>query len=294
MKKILLSATALSLALTASAFAADLPSRKAPIIAPPPPPMTWTGFYVGLNAGGGFGAGGSTNGSQFMSNLADACPDDCGVAAWSAGQNLSGFIGGGQVGYNYQFGASWLVGVEADIQGSTLSSSSSAVTPIVQLDGGEPGDAFLSSANHHHSLDWFGTLRGRVGWLFTPSLLVYGTGGLAYGGVSHQTNKFDLISSPADDFGLIAGQGNFSQTKVGWTVGGGLEWLFAPNWSVKAEYLYTDLGSVQFQTFGAGTLSPDPAIFFATQTTPTRFHTVRAGVNYHFNWGAPAPVLAKY
>jgi len=293
MKKILLSATALSIALTASAFAADLPNRKAPVFVPPPPPATWTGCYVGLNVGGGFDAGSNFSGSQLAANLVEV-PFDSGVTGWNnAGGNLSGFVGGGQVGCNYQFGASWLVGFETDIQGSTMSGGSNIATGVLPFVASDPG-VVASFVNYHHSVDYFGTVRGRLGWLFTPTLLVYGTGGFAYGGVSHTVNKTDLLQS--GDNGAIFGSTSSNSTLTGYTVGGGLEWMFAPGWSAKLEYLYTDLGTFSANHVGLGTslADGDPYAFFGQHQFSTRFHTVRAGVNYHFNWGTPAPVLAKF
>jgi outer membrane immunogenic protein len=106
-------------------------------------------------------------------------------------------------------------------------------------------------------------VRGRVGYLITPTLLIYGTAGFAYGQV--------------DAWG-------FSNTSTGWTAGGGVEWMFAPHWSAKAEYLYVDLSSN-----GGANSGWNVGYNFQPQ-----INVVRAGVNYHFNWGAPAPVVAKY
>jgi outer membrane immunogenic protein len=324
MKKILLSATALSLALTASAFAADLPSRKAPIIIPPPPP-TWTGFYVGLNAGGTFDASSNiyvTNAPVFVNGTPLVFPTASATSAAAAaagtawlGNNNSGFIGGGQVGYNYQFGAGglgwgsgWVAGVEADIQGvaGTGGSSSSVSGAPLAVPPFPPGFAVLSVTNVSKSLDYLGTVRGRIGFLFTPTLLVYGTGGLAYGGVSSNTSQFQAGTGPVPFFGpsvtaAWGSAGSFSDTRVGWTAGGGLEWMFAPNWSAKLEYLYYNLGSVTYSSGVSGSFGNIAPIvgqpfFLNTTWTTARFngHIVRAGVNYHFNWGVPAPVLAKY
>ena len=156
-------------------------------------------------------------------------------------------------------------------------------------------------------LDYIGTVRGRLGWLFTPTLLVYGTGGLAYGGVSVSTGiaqfNNDCAQFPA---GCIAGaafsSGAFSDTRVGWTAGAGLEWMFMPNWSAKVEYLYYDLGNVSYsggplddlQQHAHG-FSGGKLIAGVVSQSQTRFNgnIVRAGVNYHFNWGA-APIVAKY
>jgi outer membrane immunogenic protein len=285
MKKILLSATALSFALTASAFAADLPNRKAPAyIPPPPPPPLWSGFYVGLNAGGTF----SDNSNVLVQGAGGNVPaffalQSAGAVPTSVSLSNSGFIGGGQVGYNYQFGfggfgglaGGWLVGIEADIGGIAGSSNNASA-------GGVFGP-FPFSTSVNRSLDYIGTVRGRLGYLFTPTLLIYGTGGLAYGGANLGLN----LAGPAP-FAIAT---SYSDTRVGWTAGGGVEWMFMPNWSAKIEYLYYNLGTAVgpagFVTGGANFDSIRPVAKFSG-------NIVRAGVNYHFNWAAPAPVLAKY
>ncbi len=259
MKRIFLIAAA-SLAALGSAFAADLPSRKeAPVFAPPPPPPPlWTGFYAGLNLGGGWMDRSSSN-----------------VVGWgwnNGGNNTGGVVGGGQIGYNYQFGQSFLVGIETDFQGTSIGSGGNNNNPWLwgAWNGIGPWGGW-GGLNATARVNWFGTVRGRLGWLFTPTLLVYGTGGFAYGDV----------------------QRNFwwnqnSVVQTGWTAGGGVEWMFLPNWSAKAEYLYTDIsGSQQNWWF-------NPGFSLNNVNNHTRFHTVRAGVNYHFNFGSAAPVLASY
>jgi len=284
MKKILLSATALSLALTASAFAADLPSRKAPVYVPPPPPLVWSGFYAGLNLGGGWNA---NNGNNEVSAYWDPNYQFAATAFPPAGPiapNLfflpngnqtgtaGGVIGGAQVGYNFQFNPSIVIGAEADFQGSSINGNgpgtyygypspfanpftgafNDVLVPVAAINGGKLG------------LNWIGTVRGRAGWLFTPTLLVYGTAGFAYGGIQAWS---------------------YTNSRTGWTAGGGLEWMFAPNWSAKVEYLYADLSSGG----ATGTFGWNYGYHFHPE-----INIVRAGVNYHFNWAAPAPVLAKY
>jgi outer membrane immunogenic protein len=262
MKKVLLTSVA-ALALSAgSAFAADLPSKKAPVFAPPPPVLTWTGFYVGLNAGASF----SESNRVYAANPAGLvlANINAGVApAFLSTSSNVGFIGGGQLGYNMQLADKFIVGLETDIQGLTNSN-----TTVAQTWG---ANAFTVS----RGIDYLGTVRGRVGFLFTPTLLVYGTGGLAYGGVNVSSSWQGLAAS------------SFSDTRVGWTAGGGVEWMFAPHWSAKAEYLYYDLGSVTGPFAGT-------AVDFSRSRARFDGHIARLGVNYHFNFGAPAPVVAKY
>jgi outer membrane immunogenic protein len=304
MKKIALSVAALALT-AGSALAADLPSRKGPpMLPPPPPPPLWTGFYVGLNAGYTWSGSNTVDVSSatgFINTPAlSPLGQTYGPAAALAttgrpGLGTSGFIGGGQIGYNWQFYNSFLVGAEADIQGIAGSNPNATFFGLVDRNGA--GTNFVSAATQvSKSLDYLGTVRGRLGWLFTPTLLVYGTGGLAYGGVSTSVSMVggQVPNTGSTDF---AGAGAFADTRVGWTAGGGLEWMFWPNWSAKVEYLYYDLGTVSFNSSPTQTfLGTGEANYVNFHQVSTRFdgHIVRAGLNYHFNWGAPAPVVAKY
>jgi len=320
MKKALFSATAIALALTAgSTFAADLPSRKeAPIYVPPPPPPMWTGFYVGLNAGGAWSdSSGTTLASGPLGGDPGWLPAWVGtisaVGASTGAQttNAGAFIGGGQAGYNFQFQQNFVVGLEADIQGVAGGNGSLSSANIAPL-GPAPvpgyysaGETMATTLSTQKQLDYFGTVRGRVGYLALPTLLIYGTGGLAYGGVSSSASIFQAnndCSSPLPGPCLAPAAstgGSRSSTQVGWTAGGGIEWMFLPNWSAKLEYLYYDLGSLTYTlpplvSIGVS-FRPVTAALVATQAS-TRFagNIVRAGVNYHFNWGAPAPVVANY
>jgi outer membrane immunogenic protein len=130
-------------------------------------------------------------------------------------------------------------------------------------------------------------------------LLAYATGGLAYGGVTSGVGLLatELQPPAAGNLGPVFSNGAFSDTRVGWTVGGGLEWLFWPHWSAKVEYLYYELGRVSYPIAPTvGTIIGTGAIGFVNisqATTHFNGNIVRAGVNYHFNWGAP-PVVAKY
>jgi outer membrane immunogenic protein len=256
MKKLSVSIAALALAISAgSAFAADLPSRKEAVV-PPPPPPTWTGLYAGVNIGGGWNAG---NGNANVWNL----------NGWNGGvsNNLSsGVIGGGQVGYNYQLGGlngalpgglgrGIVVGAEADFQGTSMGSGG--------YNWSQPGVA----------LNWFGTVRGRLGLGLTPALLVYGTGGFAYGSVNRN--------------GVLYYQQGYTASQTGWTAGGGVEYMLTAVVSTKLEYLYTDLSGGNTNTWS------NWGVGLNNVNNHTRWNTVRAGVNYHINFGG-APVIAAY
>jgi len=276
-----LAVAAVALAVSAgSAFAADLPSRKAPILPPPPPPPLWTGFYVGLNAGYSWEERSNVAISTSSPFLGSALVGTAGL-----GSSSDGFIGGGQIGYNYQFGNSFLVGIEADIQG--LASNKGAGASSFSTAGPWAG---LNSASK--SIDYLGTVRGRIGYLVTPTLLLYGTGGLAYG-------QANVTGATVQTVGAFSGSTSvsFSDTRVGWAAGGGAEWLFLPQWSAKVEYLYYDLGTVSAANQLSVSNGAATVPIGVTQAS-ARFtgHVVRAGVNYHFNLFAPpaAPVVAKY
>jgi outer membrane immunogenic protein len=249
-----------------------------------------------LNAGGTW----ANNNSVYVTNW--PAGGALGVAnlllsgSYSA-NNGAGFIGGGQIGYNWQFYNGRLVaGIEADIQGiagSRGGSSAWAAAPLATITIGDTTIPFslLSNVNVRRSLDYLGTVRGRLGWLFTPTLLVYGTGGLAYGGVNVSLSNFQGIIIGAPFGGLPPGTlipsqfgaSSFSDTRVGWTAGGGLEWMFWPNWSAKAEYLYYDLGTVAGSAVNVGLAGT--AVSISQFSTRFSGNIVRAGVNYHFNWG---------
>ncbi|QGM47559.1 outer membrane beta-barrel protein [Methylocystis heyeri] len=303
--------TILTIALAGGqAAAADLPSRKSMPEYVPPPPI-WSGFYAGLNAGYGWGGtnGVPTAAFPLVDNIA-ADPwwrTPLGFAAIAnsgvASVNQSGFVGGGQIGYNYQWSPSFVVGLEADLQGSAIRGAGGRAG-IVRF-GPDASGAFETAAGSGAvaaGVDWLGTVRGRVGYLVTPTLLAYATGGLAYGGVhANAAHALAFSDSLPTIYPTFGGTGSYSDTRVGWTVGGGGEWMFMPNWSLKAEALYYDLGSASFGSSPVGALDPDGtnlstgvpgALMFANGlSTRVKYDGVlaRAGVNYHFNWGAAAP-----
>jgi outer membrane immunogenic protein len=248
-------------ALSGSAFAADLGPRsydKAPAMVAAP--ANWSGLYIGGNVGYGWG-----NGNTDFVFL--PAPTNFEIDNTTLNSKSKGAIGGAQIGYNWQMGAI-VTGLEADIQGSGIKGSA-RLSPIFFNEGDPvvPG-SFLSS---DQKLSWFGTLRGRLGATVTPDLLLYATGGLAYGHVDASANTFE-----ASSFQFPA---SVSKTKAGWTVGAGAEWMFARNWSAKAEYLYLDLGNVS----AIGHFAADPSFFLSTAYTwKIQENIVRAGVNYHF------------
>src|SRR5207237_3144622 len=156
-----------------------------------------------------------------------------------------GFIGGGQIGYNWQAG-NFVAGVEADIQWLSGRGSGTVATSIPLPTF--PGNFINTTLAATNSVDWLGTLRGRAGFTLAPAFLIYATGGLAYGEAKSSTAINQVLVGPATGGANApyASVANFSETRVGWTAGAGGEWMFSGNWSAKLEYLHYDLGSVSY------------------------------------------------
>jgi outer membrane immunogenic protein len=285
-----------TVALVQIASAADLP-RKAPALAAPPPPpaISWTGWYAGFNVGGIWGGDDinvSTSNSQFClggcgGGLETALASAQGATGVFSGDK-GGFIGGGQFGYNWQFANSWVAGFEADIQGV-----GNGHNQVVGGTFGLPSFTCCSvttSMALNKEIDYLGTVRGRLGWLAFPNLLVYGTGGFAYGGVKANTNISQTLNGPFGGVALSLGSNSgISETRTGWTAGAGFEWMLGPRWSAKAEYLYYDLGHVTYNgllvdAFTGAAPAGVPAFFTNNVQTTTRFNgnIARLGLNYHF------------
>jgi outer membrane immunogenic protein len=257
---------------TVAAQAADLPTRKeapAPVFVPPP--FTWTGFYVGLNAGGIWPSG--SRSATLVAPAAFPFPVST-FFPGGLGSQSAGFIGGGQAGYNWQTGA-FVLGIETDFDGTTVSKSFNNVGAPFTGAGLLNGD-FLT-VNGKASLSWLGTTRARLGFVATPDnrLMIYATGGVAYGGGSSNFSVFDATQG-------AFWTGSPSSTRVGWTVGGGVEYALTNNWTIKGEYLYADLGSHSFNSLGntaALIAFPGVAITGKLNYNASIF---RAGVNYKF------------
>jgi outer membrane protein OmpA-like peptidoglycan-associated protein len=227
-----------------------------------PPPMAmgitdWSGFYIGANVGGATGTSSQT--------LTLSAPGVGSASIGTGNFNLHGPFGGGTIGYNWQFNPSWVVGLEGDIDGSGIGGGSPCVS-------GPLAGTFVG-INCHTGNSWDGTVRGRIGWLPMPNAMLFATGGAAFGDISVQ-NTFNAL--------LTGASLNHDSTNVGWTVGGGLEYMFAPQWSVKVEYRHTDLGSVTTSQTFAG---------LVTVGVKTNYQTDAGliGFNYHFNAPPPPP-----
>ncbi len=270
-------ALAVTIAMTGGSMAADLPKKdREPIfVAPPPPPPMWTGFHVGVKMGYGFNASRQhIDSMRFEDGIATPISE-----VWSYnGPAWAGFQGGGQVGYDYQWGR-FVAGVETDILGTNMSGGSWGVGPVY------PGKNFAWDGRTGISVPWYGTARGRVGYLVSPTLLVFGSGGLAYGEVKRTQSYVDSDA----DVGAAARR----SVSVGYTAGGGAEWMFMPNVSVTGEYRYTNLGggwskpSASGRAFNIAEITPglaaQPAVFKSWSVPNADFHSLLIGVNYHFN-----------
>jgi outer membrane immunogenic protein len=244
MKKFLLGTVALiALGATAPALAADLAARpaytKAPVYAAPI--YNWTGFYIGGHIGGAF-------------------ENNNGFAGTVNSSNDGSFLGGVQVGADYQFAPNWVLGVEGQYSWLGSNNNSTAFTGL--------GAGYVYNDNQRG----LGSVTGRVGYTWGPALL-YVKGGYAYA----DYNDSLTLGGVPQAFALNSGHHD------GYTVGGGLEYMFAQSWSAKIEYQYYDFGRTNFVT---------PAVLTGFGSNRDSEQTVKVGVNYRFNWGGP--VVARY
>jgi outer membrane immunogenic protein len=279
MKRIVLGIAALFALTGGSAFAADLPPAPAPYYkAPaivPEPPCIWCGFYVGGNAGWVGSTGntitftGTDTGTAGLGSALAA-----GAIPGSTNLGYSGFLGGGQFGYNWQTN-SWVFGLEADLDAASAKSSTSFPDArIINPTGGMNSPFTINAARE---LNWLGTVRGRIGITPTAPFLLYATGGLAFAQHAVGVGIVDPTAVPPEN-----SFNEPSSWSAGWTVGAGGEWMFAPHWSLKAEYLYVDLGNISSTITYAYTSAGVPETSSLTATVHDRDNIVRGGINYHF------------
>ncbi|MDI1266334.1 MAG: porin family protein [bacterium] len=274
-----------AVAATSVASAADMAPRYTKAPAAVVEVWNWTGFYIGGNVGYSWGRG-SSDVSYFNSvtGLPIAAPAG---SILGGSYDMNGAIAGGQVGYNWQSG-NWVFGLEADAQWSD-EKGRGVYNCAATLAGGPclPALTFLppgatgTGLTLDQHLEWFGTVRGRVGILATPKVLFYGTGGLAYGSIK----TTGALSGFNGNGVAVTSVGSSSDIRFGWTVGAGVEGKINRNWSAKLEYLYMD-----FDTFRAGTFTVVPGLVGANVDSRFRDHVLRAGLNYTFG----GPVVAKY
>lgn len=262
-----------------AALAADLPSRAPPpVYVPPAPIFTWTGIYVGGQIGYAW-----LNGNN---NFTGFDPFTGFGIATNVGGTPNGVIGGANVGYNYQINQ-WVIGLEGSVDGTSLSNTAVANVPFL---GGTLG------INAHSTLPIEGSIRGKVGVAWDRAL-IYATGGVAFGGFNTDFNAFgtDFAGVP------IFGSTSVSSTRVGWTVGGGIQYAVTNNWSVFAEYRYTNFGSVREALFpglnGIAVTTPAGVVVtggFLNDSRHIQQNLVQVGFDYKFDLFTPPPVVAKY
>ncbi|TKT73004.1 porin family protein [Afipia massiliensis] len=250
MRKLLTTAAFLAFAIS-SASAADMAPRYK---APPPvvaPIWTWTGFYAGIHVGYGW-----SDSSVVITQTGFP-----GLDVATLGSDSNGVVGGGQIGYNWQFAPSWVLGIEGDISGTGIRTTNSAAVTV----GGAPFPGLFHLQDR--SVDWMASIRGRLGFTW-DRWMIYGTGGGAWADINYRNHL------------VVGGAFNpldVSRTQSGWVAGGGVEYAVSNNWTVRAEYLYYDFGDETIIN-----LSPIVAGGANNARWDNQFHVVRAGVNYKF------------
>jgi len=321
MKKLVFAAAAATL-VSGAAMAADLPTAKGPPPAPViyAPAFTWTGFYVGINAGG-IWQDKNDNSSYiydpyYLNRISqqgeNGYPTALPYLFGNGGGSRSGWMIGGTVGYNYQFGvgSGFVVGVEADLDYLSSNSNNGAgyysCTSLLCGDGSGYGlipqngyydyagtySAFGSRGNGNN---YFGTIRARLGWAF-DHFLVYATGGFAFGGnnssgggaINYWAPITPLSSTPDATFYV----GRSSTDDWGWTIGAGAEYAITNNWTIKGEYLYVSRsGGNNNNGFGGcvdnnngicANLATSAAYWYANNKNDANANIFRVGVNYKF------------
>jgi len=277
------------LTVSGSVFAAEIPVQARPKAAPAraparpvaqaQPTSNWSGSQVG-----GF------NGASNMSNamvepgafLYFAFPSSSNVETpFSVKGHPWSYTAGLFVGHNWQLG-SWVVGGEGDIAWKNAQSSNSLYTTAAS------GGAFRTEAFYGTvKQNWDASIRARGGFLYTPWTLIYATGGVAFGEVKGSFAYSAQIIYPGSDFSATSGAASWSDTRVGWTVGAGVETIVATNWKARVEYRYTDLGQysknipLAFSCFGVGCATSPVSTGARVDLHPT-FHTIRVGLGYDF------------
>jgi outer membrane immunogenic protein len=271
MNKFMVGSTALiALAAAGSAGAADLPVKAPPMVAAPV--FSWTGCYIGVHAGYGWGQNRNSFGDAIASGLTEVegFPAEFGPF----NHNTNGGVVGGQVGCNQQFANNWVVGIEGELWWSGMKGSFTAPE-----DGADPGTFSRFESRNR----WDGDLALRLGYAWGRSLL-YGKAGVAVGSFRYTEWHDDFPSTHAcPNFGTCSV--DITNTRAGLLLGAGWEYAWTNNWTFKVEYDYINYGStnIAYPSLGAG-LPPFPV-------KDTK-QIVKAGVNYKFDWGGP--VVARY
>ena len=289
-KKSIFCLSALLALSSTGAFAEEMATPPASFVTARLPFLAWSGFYAGINGGYAW----SNPNVSYVANDPTSQAGTCAVPGGArciptADFKRDGGLFGGQIGFNWQLNPLWLAGVEADYQWSDLTGTGSSSFHL----GGVGSAAVLSTMSAKETVGSFGTLRARLGALPFESLLVYGTGGLAVGQI-----KSSFTLAPGASGGLPAAPGTFSyqctlgaacftgsssQTRVGWTAGGGAELAITSNLTFKGEALYVHLEkpSATVTATAVNANGPVPSSFTGTFGY-VYFIVARGGLNYRF------------
>jgi outer membrane immunogenic protein len=265
---------ALGLGVCNGALAADMPVRYVA----PAPVATWTGFYASVDLG---------YARQTNSDAWNPLPSPAGfgvVAGGINGQTGSpqdrGVVGGFNFGYNYQFWSAWVAGIEGDFMWASLGTNNAGpwVTP-----GGLINNA-ASLTNFAESVNWLASVRGRLGWLWTPNLMLYGTGGFAWENVHYSANAFNGVAGGAGSYNANV---DFTNTNSGWVAGVGIEWLisssdprvFWNNWTLRTEWLHYQFQASQNVTANSVNFPAFPSNY---TWSSDKIDVLRAALSYKF------------
>jgi outer membrane immunogenic protein len=269
-------AAGLNFGFGAAASAADLP-RQAPapayVKAPVVPAYNWTGFYIGGNAGWVRESASGT--SDFVDSGAQR--SEVKTNPQSNSPSNSGFIGGGQIGYNWQVAPQFVLGAEGDWDWLNTKYNfcrQTAIFSIACVDSAPNVTGFESIGSQ---TNWLATARARAGVTW-DRFMVYGTGGAAWGSFKTTESLSCLVDGCGASSTQLAASSSITQTKAGWVAGLGVEGMLSPNWTVKAEWLHYDFGNLSdtFATVG------NPGTQSVVWSRDERFDSFRVGVNYLF------------
>jgi outer membrane immunogenic protein len=240
------------------------------------PVYDWTGFYVGIS--GGFSEGKSSNVYTIT-----------GFSPASDSTKMDGGVFGGQIGYNWQPARSFVIGIEADLQGTWQNGSdnppSVSTTVTCNVFGALIPCPGTTAVGVDEKLRWFGTARGRLGFVPWDNVMLYVTGGAAFGEVEWNETTTNATTSAGVPSTTGINSGTATATHAGWIVGGGSEWVLSGGWTAKLEYLFVDLG-----TIGNSYVSNAGVVPTVVESSHVRDNIIRIGLNYRFG----GPVVASY
>lgn len=283
--KILLTGAVIGAVFAGSAMAADI---RMPVKAPPAPVAApfydWTGFYVGIGAGArwtdidGSVTSATNNGINILCGPGSIGPCT-GTSLDHTAFRISGYVG-----YNWQVSPQWVVGIEADLGwADNKATLAGAIYPGGNFPfylTGRPDDSFSVKAT------WDVGARGRLGYLVSPSVMLFATGGVSW--LHIETTSVCGLSISCQPPFFAPSVISHSTERVGWTVGGGVEWMFTPNWLLRGEYRYADYGT--FSNTDTRFNPAGPTTQIATYDVDVRTHTALFGIAYKFG----GPVVARY